>query len=180
MTIDQLSQKTILVTLMRDDMERYSLDFDAEAEAARSGLTRLMGRVGEVCGLDHTAGSYLIEALPAGESCLLIITVQPSRRRRRYRVKRVHTQECFIFRGVDALLDCCRAGYRMSGSLYALDGECWLMPDYPPAPRTRVLLAEFADMRVLTAVGAARVREQGSPLLSHPARRPARPRTAVG
>ena len=81
---------------------------------------------------------------------------------------------------VDALLDCCRAGYRMSGSLYALDGECWLMPDYPPAPRTRVLLAEFADMRVLTAVGAARVREQGSPLLSHPARRPARPRTAVG
>lgn len=176
MTIDQLSQKTILVTLMRDDMEHYCLDFSVGGDCARRGLTRLMGRVGEACGLDHSGKSYLIEALPAGESCLLIITVQPMQRRRRYRIKRVTTQECFVFDDIDALLDCFGGGTRVSGSLYTYRGGCWLLPDYPPVPRLRRRLAEYTDVRVMTAIEAARVRELGVPITQHAPRRPLRPR----
>ena len=74
MTIDRLSQGMILVTLMDDDMRRYSLDFNdaADGERTRRGLTRLMYRVGEECGIDHRDKCYLIEALPGKESyCLL-------------------------------------------------------------------------------------------------------------
>ena len=178
MTIDQLSQKTILVTLMREDMERYGIDFTADGAGVRSGLTRLMSRVGAACALDHSGKSYLIEALPAGGSCLLIITVQSLKRRRTYRIKRVSTQECFVFDGVDALLDCCRDGTRFSGSLYAYRGGCWLLPDYPPAERLRRRLAEYSDVRTLTAIETARVRELGSPIVQCAARRAVHPRAA--
>ena len=60
---------------MTDDLQRYDLDFEAaDSDATRKGLTRLMYRVGEECGLNHRDKSYLIEALPGKESCLLIIS----------------------------------------------------------------------------------------------------------
>lgn len=174
MTIDQLSQKTILVTLMRDDMERYSLDFGADEEGARRGLTRLLYRVGEACGLDHSGKSYLIEALPAGDSCLLIISVRP--KRRRYRVKRTRTTTCYFFDGIDALLDWRAAGVHIAGGVYALKGGYWLTPDYPPAPRVQLLLSEYAAPSALDAVGVARLRELGTPVAGVGTRRHQRPR----
>ena len=93
MTIDRLSEGMILVTLMRDDMTRYSLDFndDADGERTRRGLTRLMVRVGTECGLDHHNKCYLIEALPSRDCCLLIISVRRTRRKK-YRIKREKTR----------------------------------------------------------------------------------------
>lgn len=159
MTIDQLSEKTILVALRQEDMARYSLDF-SDGEGTRQGLTRLMVGVGEACGLDHRGKSYLIEALPAGDSCLLIISVREQRRRRIYRIKRVRRQECFVFDSVDALLDGLR-GERLFGGLYAYEGGLWLIPDYPPSMRLRERLIEYATLKEPDAVGVARVRELG-------------------
>ena len=108
MTIDRLGERTILVTLMRDDMTRYSLDFndDADGERTRRGLTRLMYRVGEECGLNHRDKSYLIEALPGKESCLLIISVRVAKTRRRYRIKRENAVDVCRFSGVRRSADC--------------------------------------------------------------------------
>ena len=167
MMIDRLSEKTILVTLMRDDMERYRLRFDDDGEAARRGLTRLMVRVGEECGLDHADKSYLVEALPAGESCLLIITVRTVKRRRLYRIKKVHKRLCCVFSGADALLDWLGAGMGVGGSVYACFGSYYLLPDYPPTARRQAQLSEYGALRELGAVEIARICEHGSVVLEH-------------
>lgn len=176
MTIDRISRQTILVTLGQEDIERYRLDFDGDDASARRGLTLLMNRVGEVCGLDHSGRSYLIEALPAGDSCLLIISVRRTRRRS-YRIKRITRQECFVFDSVDALLDWRSTG-TVGGDLYLYQGGWWLLPAYPPAPRSRRRLAEYAEVRELTAVAIARIRELGTPLTALTTRHAPRPRCA--
>lgn len=171
MVIDQLSDKTILVTLMQDDLRRYSLDFAADSGEIRCGLTRLMLRIGEECGLDHAGKSYLIEALPAGDSCLLIISVRAKQHRRRYRIKRVVTVDCCTFSDADALLDWMRIGAELIGSIYAYRGGYRLLPDYPFAPRMRKMLSEYGSLEQLSPVDAARIRELGSPVMEHSARR---------
>ena len=177
MMIDQLSEKTILVTLMRDDIERYSLDFSDDDDDTRRGLSRLMVKVGEECGLDHHGKSYLIEALPAGDSCLLIISVR-AQKRRRYRVKREHKVDCCIFDSADALLDWMQSGTTVGGSIYTYrEGYC-LLPDYPFAPRQRMRLSEYGSVRELSAVDAARVRELGKRVRDSGTRRLPHPRTA--
>lgn len=178
MMIDQLSQKTILVTLMRDDMERYCLDFSAGGDDTRRGLTRLMRRIGEECGLDHTGKSYLIEALPAGDSCLLIISVRTVKSRRRYRVKREQKAECCAFDNADALLDWMHSGGALDGGLYTYKGGYWLLPDYPFAPRVRARLSEYGRIEEITRVEAARIRELGTPVMEHCTRRILHPRSS--
>ena len=170
MVIDQLSDKTILVTLMQDDMRRYSLDFGADGDDTRRGLTRLMVRIGEECGLDHVGKSYLIEALPAGDSCLLIISVR-TRIRRRYRIKRERQVDCCRFADADALLDWLSAGGGLEGSVYAYRGGYLLLPEYPFTPRVRQRLSEYGELQRLNTVEAARIRELGTPVREQSARR---------
>lgn len=177
MTIDRLNEETILVTLARDEMERYSLDFGAGDDTTRRGLRQLMLRIGHECGLNHSGKSYLIEALPAGGSCLLIISVRPLSRRRTYRIKRVEKRECFRFDGIDALLDWSRVGAVFRGELYTYEDGCWLLPDCPPAPAVRRALTEYASPRELSAVMLARIREHGTPIGGCSPRRPLRRRT---
>ncbi len=175
MTIDRLGESTILVTLMRDDMRRYDLDFEASADAAetRQGLTRLMYRVGEECGLNHRDKSYLVEALPGKESCLLIISVRSGKPRKRYRIKRETTVECCVFQRCDDFLDwlsrpeSAALGY----SLYALSGCYYLLPTYPLNPAESVLLNEYGAVTKKSPVAAARIREHGTFLREQPDRR---------
>lgn len=176
MTIDKLGDMTILVTLMRDDMERYSLDFTADGGDTRRGLTRLMYRVGEECGLNHADKSYLIEALPAGDSCLLIISIRTSKRRRRYRIKRQLRYDCCVFDDADALLDWLHTDAGVSGSIYAVGGRYHLLPGYPLPPRLRAQLSEYGTIREMTAVEAARLRENGTVVTEQGARRKPRSR----
>lgn len=175
MTIDKLSRDTILVTLMSDDMERYKLDFSAAEDEARSGLRLLMLRVGEECGLDHSDKSYLIEALPGGDGCLLIISVRSVRRRRVFRVKKVRRIACCGFVDADALLDFLNLGQRFAYSVYRTGSGYELLPELPLSHRLRGLLNEYGRVRELSAVQTARVRELGELILSRGDSRP-RPR----
>lgn len=174
MMIDRLGEKTILVTLMRDDMRRYELDFDAAAtESTRRGLTRLMYRVGEECGLDHRDKSYLIEALPGRESCLLIISVRVTKSRRRYRIKRESLCECCRFLSADDMLDwmaradSARLGYR----LYRLGQEYFLLPEYPLSEQECCILNEYGSVTRESPVAVARIRENAELIGDHTRRR---------
>ncbi len=175
MTIDRLSQGMILVTLMDDDMRRYSLDFNdaADGERTRRGLTRLMYRVGEECGIDHRDKCYLIEALPGKESCLLIISVRAKKSRRRYRIKRENTVDCCRFSSVDALLlwldrpESARMGY----ALYQSKESYCLLPEYPLTSAERCILNEYGSVCRESPVTVARIREYGKLLREHSRRR---------
>lgn len=174
MTIDRLGEETILVTLLRDDMLRYHLDFNtAEGDSTRRGLTDLMVRIGEECGLDHRGKSYLIEALPGRESCLLIISVRISGTRRRWRIKRDRRVDCCVFSDADDLLDWFARpeSAHMGYTLYAADGRYYLMPEYPLSDGERGLLNEFGCVTRESPVAAARIRERGRLLTGHNRRR---------
>ena len=174
MTIDRLSQGMILVTLMDDDMRRYSLDFNdaADGERTRRGLTRLMYRVGEECGIDHRDKCYLIEALPGKESCLLIISVRAEKSRRRYRIKRENTVDCCRFLSVDELLLWLQRpeSVRMGYALYQSQGSYCLLPEYPLSKSERCILNEYGVICRESPVAVARIREYGT-LLREQSRR---------
>lgn len=161
MTIEQLREGTIMVTLMRDDMEWYSIDFsDENTENVRRGLTRLMMRVGRECGLSYADKSYLIEALPGGDCCLLLITARTVKRRRIYRIKRRATSECCTFLSADELIDFLSSGAGFGYRLYEYGGYR-LLPDRPLSPSVRGLLNEYGSVCDISTVEAARIREHG-------------------
>ena len=171
MTIEMLDQGTILVSLGADDMRLYALRFEEE-HTCEAGLKSLLYRVGEVCGLDHRGKSYLIEALPSSQGCLLIISVHPVKRRRRYRIKRRVMREVCVFFDADAMLDCLRSGCCMSGcGIYLYEGQYVLLPS-PAAPQSALAkLSEYGELRCVSPTVVARVREHGSLLLLQEAQR---------
>ena len=155
---------------MTDDLQRYDLDFEAaDSDATRKGLTRLMYRVGEECGLNHRDKSYLIEALPGKESCLLIISVRVMKTRRRYRIRRRRCVDRCRFENADSLLDWLRLSdnENMSYVLYEKDGSYLLLAEYPLSEEQRGRLSEYGDVESIDAVAAARIREYGKELLTH-------------
>ena len=175
MNVDRVGENTILVTLDRDDMTRYSIDFSSDdCGGVQQGLTRLMVRVGEACGLDHRDKSYLIEALPAGDACLLIISVRTVKRRRIYRIKRVKTVDCCVILSCDDLLDVLRLDRIGGFRLYGYADRYYLFPDRPFSDHTRAILNEYGAVRSLNAVAAARIAEYGEAIADRSARPPMR------
>ena len=174
MTIDLLGENTILVTLSQEDLQRYHLDFSgSDDDGNRKGLTGLMYRVGEECNLDHRDKSYLIEALPGKENCLLIISVRAAKSRRKYRIKRGGSVECCCFLSADDLLDWLNRpdSAEMSYALYQKDSRYYLLTDYPWTPRQRHILSEYGKAMRKSPVFAARLREYAPPIAIHTVRR---------
>ena len=173
MTIEMLDTGTILVSMRQEDMRDYRIDFDdkTDLEAAKKGLTRLMYRVGEACGLDHRDKSYLIEALPSGSGCLLVISVHKTGRRR-YRIKRPAERMVCVFDTADGLLDCLEKTEACVGyTLYLYRDRYVLLPQGDIGRRTQALLSEYGRVYQKDAVAVARVAEYGRLLLRRRARR---------
>ena len=163
MRIDRLDQKTILVAMAQQDMRDYALDFAAGADAARSreGLKALMRRVGEECGLNSRGRSFLVEALPARDGCLLIISVHPSRRRK-YRFKRHTLRTVCVFDDADILLDWLALKPRFSYTVYRYEDRWALIPSITAKPSALVLLCEYGRILTADAPTLARIREYGT------------------
>ena len=176
MMIDVISPATILVALSGEDIKKYDLDFKTtDTEASRAGLTRLMLRVGEECGLSHSSKSYLIEALPGGDSVLLIITVRGEKLRKKYRIKKTELFECGFFSNADDLLDYLRICPPVGCTVFGENSGWWLVPDLPLSGELRGRLCEFGSLRELSPVALARIREQGRIVYERRQRRPRKP-----
>ena len=176
MMIDVISKRTILVGLCAEDMERYSLDLGSpDIEASRAGLARLMARVGSECGLRHEGKSYLIEALPGGDGCLLIVSVRDVKKRRVYRIKRKRLFDVCFFSTADDMLDCLKAELSFGFRLYGYGGGYCLRPELPAGERLRAQLSEYGSIKQLTAVGLARVTEVGELIFERSVKRPKLP-----
>ena len=174
MTIDMLDRKTILVTLQQEDMREYALDFQSQEDAdkMRRGLKELLIRIGEECRLDHRGKSYLIEALPAQESCLLIISVRRTRRKK-YRIKRESTRTICTFDTADMLLDWmdsdCANGFCYQ--LYRYQERYILLPFMSTPSSALAPLSEYGCLTPVSTVAAARIQEYGTLLKEHHAPR---------
>ena len=173
MTIDMLDRKTILVTLEQEDMRRYALDFlsKTDTDTTRRGLTELLYRVGEMCGLDHRGRSYLVEALPSRECCLLIISVRRTSRKI-YRIKRGKTREICVFDTADALLDWMQSARGFGYSVYLYRERYYLLTDLRMPFSSLGLLSEYGRVVCASSVVTARIQECGELLQERHAARP--------
>lgn len=168
MTIDMLGRSTILVTLGIKDLYDYTLDFSSsDKHVTEQGLKKLMYRVGEACGLTHRGRSYLVEALPSHDGCLLIISVHKTRRRRIYRIKHADTTRICAFGCVDDLLDWeKRAAADFGYSLYGYKDKFILLPELPASSLELIKLSEYGRVIDADRITLARVREYGT-LVAH-------------
>ena len=162
MTVERFGETTILVTLQQEDMHRYNLNFDpdADTDGILQGLRGLLLTIGERCGLYHRGRSYLIEALPGRDGWLLIISVRRTGGRR-YRIKRRGSADCCRFFDADALLGwlSLRQYAISSGELYEYEGAYLLLSDRRWTDRERFELHEYGVLTRESPVNAARVRE---------------------
>ena len=163
MTIEIMDKGTILVSLREEDMRTYSLSFDEKnAGCPEHGLKCLLYHIGETCGLDHSGKSYLIEALPSCDGCLLIISVRRAKYRRKYRVKRSKHADAFLFFDCDAMLDYCRlyqgeAGY----AVYRYKERYILIPSPRASASAFTRLCEYAERCPVSETALAHIREFG-------------------
>lgn len=164
MTIEMIDRGTILVSLVKEDMRQYSLNLDDTApQNAEKGLKNLLYHVGEMCGLDHRGKSYLIEALPSREGCLLIISVHAVRRRRIYRIKRPKLRQVCVFRNTDDMLDYltrCSDNF-CNAALYRYEGRYMLLPAPTASDGALAALSEYGDVSAISTTVAARIQEYG-------------------
>lgn len=158
MTIEMLNKRTILVQMAPEDMRRYALSFDDEA-APEEGLKQLLYRIGEECGIDHRGKSWLVEALPSRDGCLLIISVR--RVRKVYRIKRSDKRTLCVFDTADMLLDWLLLGVGLGGSVYRYRQKYVLIPSLAASKRTLALMGEYGRLIQADAVESARIREFG-------------------
>ncbi len=169
MKIDRLNSGMILVTMEREDMRAYRLDFeqDADSESVLRGLSRLILRVREECGLGRRGRSYLVEALPGRDGCLLIISVRAVKRRRIYRIKRDVTRTVCIFDDADALLDWMNAAaLRGRYTVRMYRGQYVLVPLLPLNAAEEAQLSGYGRLVKADAVSTARILEFGEVVLS--------------
>lgn len=154
-----------MVSLVKEDMRQYSLSLDdSTPQSAEKGLKSLLHHVGEVCGLDHRGKSYLIEALPSREGCLLIISVHAVRRRRIYRIKRPELRQVCVFRCADDMLDYLmrRSDSSCSAALYRYEGRYILLPAPTASDSAAAALSEYGDVYAVSATVTARIQEHGA------------------
>ncbi|MBQ3264543.1 MAG: adaptor protein MecA [Ruminococcus sp.] len=172
MTIDLLDRETILVSLGVEDMRAYSLRFDKGVGYAENGLKKLLGQLGELCGTRSRGKSYLIEALPAKDGCLLIISVHAAKYRRKYRIKRSADRKICIFFDADAMLDYLSAAKDSEDfMLYRYDGRFVLLPPLTASDSVLARLSEYGELYPASPAALARVREYGSLLMEKNAQR---------
>lgn len=172
LTITQLDGQRVLVVLGGKDMSDFALDFremDMDNAHARKILLRLTRLACRKSGIDTRGKRVHIEALPMGESCYLLVSVNSEPKR--YRLKHGGSR-CFVFADVTAFLNAVEAAYRSSYyrakvAAFAYRGGYALVFDYPSLPRSLCrLLGEFAEASG-GALFAAHVRETGKPLCAH-------------
>ncbi|MBQ3331755.1 MAG: hypothetical protein IJG87_11335 [Ruminococcus sp.] len=164
MTIELLDNETILVSLCAEDMHAYSLRFDEEtSKCPQNGLKKLLYHVGKTCGLDHAGKSYLIEALPSSDGCLLIISVRKAKYRRKYRIKRTRRGELYVFFNADAMLDYRSLHPDEEGySVYRYKDRFVLIPSSFSRGAAPAEIIEFAESCPLSSTAIAHVKEYGT------------------
>ena len=167
MTIERIDAGKVLILLGKDDMKDFSLDYGTLSFSdphSRRILSRLLTLACTKTGLTLDNKRMLVEAIPHGSGCLLLLTLR-EKRRRRFRIKRTHRLLCCVFYDCEALLSACSTLFGRTlprNRIYLLDGEYILvfkeeaLPAYMPE-----ILREFARCVPCRIPAAARVEEYG-------------------
>lgn len=172
LTINRLGENRLLIVLCEQDIADSALDFkniNFADSRQREGVITLMRRACVSSGIETGGKRVNIEALPLEKSCYLLVTVGIPRR---YRLKKSCPGLCYSFCGSDSFLRAVEQLYRQNvycakNSAYALDGEYFLIFDYPKIPKPlQKILSEYGK-RHTGRLKAARIKETAKPLCEH-------------
>ncbi len=169
MTIEQIDTSKVMILLGSEDMRDFSLEYSKLGFSdphSKKILRRLLTLACSKTGISPDNKRMFVEALPHKSGCLILLTLTPKTRRRKYRIKKSAKCLCAVFDTVDDLLDCCcAASARLPGfanSVYLYGGKYYLIIDNSPVSLyTLALFCEFAECYTCSRVAAARIREAG-------------------
>ncbi len=168
MTVNRLSENTVLIVLYTKDMHNLSLDINDDNsgdEAFRKTITKIMKYACAKAGVDICNRKVDIEALPFENECYLLITVH-EKIRRSFRKKSTGECVCYSLGGSGNFLDTLERIYRQNiccnkNSAYLYNDNYYIVFDYPNIPKKlKVLLSEYAEKSV-DKIESARVKENG-------------------
>lgn len=174
MTIEQIDNTKLLISLCSQDMRDFSLNFDTMSlwdDHSRKVLSRLLHLAGNKTGMTIDKRSVLVEAVPYDFGCILLVSLlEKSVKRKVYKVKKLEGKPCVRFSSVTDLMDCAKVLQRQGvalhrNSLWLYEGEYYLMSDYPYiSDRARGILTEFGTLLRMRDTGIASVKEKGKVL----------------
>lgn len=175
MTIEQLSDTRIVITLSEKDMELFSLKYDnisLEDETFQKILRRLIKLSQERLSIPMQNKTLFIEALARLGGCVLLITIHPrSSSAKRYRIKENSTGIMFSFKNSDDLTDCMvqlyKNGFRLlRGEVFSTSNEYSLIlnPHNNKSHLALNVLSEYSAHQTESKIKIAAVREHGTPL----------------
>lgn len=170
MTIEQLDAHKVLISLCNEDMENFSLRFNALSfcdEHSRKVLTRLTQLACVKTGLQLNKSAVLMEALPHQSGCLLLLTILEKPSRKIYKVKRYKSFPCFVFFSAEELLSCAQSLGELEfslhrNSLWLFENRYYLIFDYPVLHKaSKGVLCEYSKEAESSAVSLSRIKESG-------------------
>ncbi len=171
MTIEQIDNSKVLISLCTEDMADFSLQFGKMSfhdSHSRIILSRLLSIACTKTGLAVEDKSLLVEALPHQNGCLLLITAVPKRTKRKiYKIKKSASLPCYCFKNAENLLS---AIEKLNGGNSFYCGNCaylykdkyFIVFDYPALSiKTKMILSEFSTVCTGSKSFIARVKEAG-------------------
>ncbi len=171
MTIEQLSEGRVLVSLKPQDIADYHINIDKlnlRDAHTKESLKALMSLALKKSGINPEGRAVLVEAMPHKEGMLILITVDYVRKLRKvYKIKRPSMLPACRFTGAEGLLACVEKlraeDIHLGGnSLWRYREDFYLIFGYSALPpRAKAVLSEFALCQSLSLVRIARIKEAG-------------------
>lgn len=168
MTISRLAENRLLITLTEPDMDTLFTASENDGEyktADRRFLSYIASLACIKSGIYPAGRKIRVEAMPLGEGCCLLLTLEDKRGERRYRLKKISSICCLLGDSTE-LLDAIERLYSLNiccarNSVYEKNGKYYLILDYPAIPKKlRRMLFEYTKSRG-GAIASARIRETG-------------------
>lgn len=174
MTFEKLGEDRVLITLRQDDIKTLGLEMEklsVDNPEHEKKLRKLLLLACFDTGIDAKGRRFLLEALPCKTGYLLLLYAQRVHSGKRYRVKKNRALPACVFHSYDDLLDAMTALSKTlpsvpSNTLYQYQDRCVLVFSYPMLPRqAERILSEYGNIRELSALQLAHIREYGKALI---------------
>ncbi len=173
MTIQQLSNNKVMISLCNDDMKNFELDFDtisAKNPHSKKIIGRLLDLACKSQGLSTKDKSVVLEALPYCDGCVFLISINDRKKRKRYRIKKINSYPCYKFSDCETFLCAVKALHSSkiffyNNSAYMKDNCYYLVFDYPLlSVKAQAMLCEYAKLTAASMPFVARLKESATVL----------------
>jgi len=168
MTITQINEYKVLISLKNNDILDFGIDFDSlnysdpKQQKILRRLFTLACTNNNVCTKDKTV---TLEALPNPDGYYILVSLSEKKERRKYRIKRITQYPCYQFTDIDTMFTAIEKLYSCdvlyyNNSLYYYKNRYLLVFDYPLVPKkAQPLLHEFAHKTKCDKLFLARLNE---------------------